>query len=131
VPWPARIVEPAAQIDYYRGTEALRRQRFDEADSLLRRAAEAQSTSRGALLASVAYTRARVAYLQARYDLADSLNRLGYAANGDDPSYWSMVAALEMLRGNRAAAAAAVRHCLSMDPTQPEALRIARALAGQ
>jgi hypothetical protein len=124
----AVVGEPAALDDYRAARVASTADQWARADSLLTAAFAAQTTFSRSFGGELARVQVRALLALDRYDGADSLNQLGLRWSGESPDYYCAVARMAAHRGDVRTARAAVIRALQLDPTDSQALVVAKAL---
>jgi hypothetical protein len=128
-PWPATWIEPEAFRLYRQAFAASTAGQAVVADSLFAAAEIALGGRARAFRAALIRGRAWLAWYRGDYATAERLTGLLPALEGEAANYWALMGWLAAVRGDRAAAEDALRRCLAQDPSDPEGLRLADALA--
>lgn len=123
--WPAVRIEPRAFRLFADGVNRMLDRDLGGADSLLLAAARAQPGSLK-FHGLVAENRCRVLWDMGRLAEADSVNESTLAVLGETSNYYAFVARKALLRGDRQAAARALRRCLTLKPDDEDGLALAR-----
>ena len=126
---PFAAVVTHASIALYQQSAALSSARqFDRADSALRASLAALGRDRGPFASTLVQNLARNAYHRGQFERADSLNTVSLRLDGETAFYWLLRATCAGVQGDTTQARAAIQRSLALEPTNAEALGVARQL---
>jgi len=117
--WQAVLLQPRALRLLVAGIDAAMGRRFVEAESLLIASQHAQPRASRTFQSFVDANLARTTFFQGRIARAESLNESSRRLASDDTNYWALRAAIELGRGDRAAAIGSARRSLADMPGNP------------
>jgi hypothetical protein len=126
--WPAVRIEPEALRLYRAAFDAVMAGHVRAGDSLLARARDTQGPEARRFHGVLAGNQAVLAWRLEDHARAESFNHEALELMGESATYWALAARLALHRGDRPAAEDAVRRCLTLAPSDPDGLRLARTL---
>jgi hypothetical protein len=117
--WQAVLLQPKALRLLVAAIDGASKGRFVEAESLLNASQRAQPRASRTFQSFVDANLARTAFSQGMVARAESLNESSRRLASSDTNYWALRAAIELQRGDRAAAIQSARRSLADMPGNP------------
>jgi len=117
--WQAVLLQPAALTLFRRGMDESTARRFPEAESLFVLAGQTQPRHSMTFQSFLDANVGRAHFFQGRFAVADSFNESSRILGGEDTNYWALRGAIELMRGDRAAALRSAKRSLEFMPTNP------------